>query len=100
MEDPSPGAEPPLVIPPGTGCIEYRPCKGVRYEAGGKSGAPLAEAVEAQIVTYANGVRRVCCLYAKDHSGTGEYRCVAGGEPHWSSCKYAWRDPHLPRRNG
>jgi hypothetical protein len=86
----------PIIIPAGTGLIEAKQCRGIQYgeSTGPRFVEPLSEPVDVQLATFANGVRRVCCLYARDHLETGEYKCHAfTDEKKRAKCKYAWKDP-------
>ncbi len=81
------------VIPTGTGLVQSVECRGITYDSENKITTDLFERpVVAQITTFANGVRRVCCpkayhnRFSKDD---GEMRCNSvNGRP----CIYAWKD--------
>jgi|ETNmetMinimDraft_11_1059920.scaffolds.fasta_scaffold240128_1 hypothetical protein len=53
----------------------------------------LVEPVSAQVTTFANGVRHVCCFHAGEDNRIGAY-CFARREGlRIAPCIYAWSDP-------
>ena len=77
-------------IPVGTGLVQSIECTGIKSDS--KEGCvPLfEEPVVAQITTFANGIRRVCCPKAKHMMNPGDVHCakILGG----TTCIYAWED--------
>jgi hypothetical protein len=61
------------VIPEGTGLVQTVECKGVEYD---EEAVGLASRFElpvlAQISTFSNGIRRVCCPQADHHKKDGK----------------------------
>lgn len=79
------------VIPPGTGLVQSVECCGANIKK-------LELPVVAQINTFANGIRRVCCPHGRkliSRSNAGELHCqtgtIKGGG--LEKCIYAWEDP-------
>lgn len=74
-------------IPAGTGLVQSIECKGIKHAKEGRSLEDLlTEPVTAQITTFANGVRRVCCPQAV-HNTDGEVTC---GRAIGLDCIYSW----------
>ena len=79
-------------IPAGTGLIQSVECLGIKYDnEKRKNVAALEQPVIAQVTTFANGMRRVCCPNAVEMSNPGDVHCgkILGGK----TCIYAWEDP-------
>ena len=79
-------------IPTGTGLVQSVECNGICYnEDSHEFDSRLESPVVAQITTFANGIRRVCCPKAAHLSGAGRVHCtqILGG----ADCIYAWEDP-------
>ena len=76
-------------IPAGTGLVQSVECKGRRLGDGLRPEEPLQSPVVAQIVTFSERIRKVCCVYAYRLSrGTV---CTAGETPHHlNKCIYGW----------
>jgi len=79
-------------IPAGTGLVQTVECNGIQYDENVITHLPLLiEPITAQITTFSNGMRRVCCPKAHHKRTPGEVRCESsiGG----AKCIYAWEDP-------
>lgn len=76
-------------IPVGTGLIQSVECMG---RSKNHAQPVLDEPVVAQIVTFANGIRHVCCQYANPHELTdGRHLCSASHNS--GICPYTWANP-------
>lgn len=80
------------VIPAGTGLVQFVECRGIKYETPTQYTDLLASPVAAQVTTFANGIRRVCCpkgFHNKFSNDDGSLKCDGlSGAP----CIYAWND--------
>ncbi len=81
------------VIPEGTGLVQSLECKGAIPS--GKKEQPLSLPVAAQITTFSNGVRRVCCPYANVAHFLRLKRAVCKAGDKQTFCIYSWEDPKL-----
>jgi hypothetical protein len=77
------------VIPVGTGLVQSVECKGRKLGEGLRSEEPLQSPVVAQIVTFSERIRKVCCIHV---FALGRKKiCTAGSElNHRNRCIYDW----------
>jgi hypothetical protein len=82
-------------IPPDTGLVQSINCKGIAKVQGiANPIEPLEEVVTAQISTFANGIRKVSCLYALESpAAEGAVYCSASANGTPSKCIYSWGNP-------
>jgi len=81
-------------IPPETGLVQTVDCKGIAKEAvSGKRLQPLDQPVSAQITTFANGVRHVCCFHAGYVRSRGDYCLAYKDGQKIAPCIYTWENP-------
>lgn len=81
-------------IPVGTGLVQSVDCLGIQSRFSKEFNSkpqPLIEPVTAQIVTFADGMRHVCCPFANDLMQNGEYQCHAGSGDTQETCIYSWQ---------
>ncbi|MBP9773095.1 MAG: hypothetical protein KBD00_00510 [Candidatus Peribacteraceae bacterium] len=82
-------------IPAGTGLLQHVECTGIAQSAEDgklKHAEALLSPVIAEITTFADGIRKVCCLHAKDFLGQGNYKCLASGDKSNPDCIYTWKN--------